>query len=206
MKFSIVIPSYLGQYRNAAKNRDTKILRAINSVLNQTFQDFEVIVISDGCQKTIDIVSRIEDTRVNCYYIEKTKTWSGEPRNAGIEVAKGDFILYLDVDDLYGENHLKNISTQLGTYDWVWFDDIRYAPKLDEWYANRCLIQQMGKHGTSNICHKRSLPYKWDHVGYAHDYYFIKHLRQNTNFAKIEGGEYYVMHVPDSTLGKGYDL
>jgi glycosyltransferase involved in cell wall biosynthesis len=206
MKFSIVIPSYLGQYRNAAQNRETKILRAVNSVITQTFQDFEVIVISDGCQRTIEIMSHVKDTRVDTYYIPKSKTWSGEPRNAGIEVAKGEFILYLDVDDLYGENHLKNIYDQLGTYDWVWFDDVRYTPKLSQWYVNRCEIMQMGKHGTSNICHKRTLPYKWDHTGYAHDYYFIKHLRQNTNFKKIEGGEYYVCHIPDSTLGKGYDL
>jgi glycosyltransferase involved in cell wall biosynthesis len=206
MKFSIVIPSYLGQYRNAAQNRDEKILRAVNSVLTQSCQDFEVIVIADGCQKTVDIVKDIADERVNVYYIEKSKTWSGEPRNSGIEVAKSDFILYLDVDDLYGENHLQNISNQLGNFDWVWFDDIRYSPKSKEWYVNKCDIRQMGKHGTSNICHKRVLPYKWDHTGYAHDYYFIKHLRQNTNFARIEGGEYYVCHIPDSTLGKGYDL
>jgi glycosyltransferase involved in cell wall biosynthesis len=204
MKFSIIIPSYLGQYRNAAQNRDTKILRAINSVVTQTYKDFEIIVIADGCEKTVDIMRNIQ--AVDTYYISKSKTWSGEPRNAGIEVAKGDFILYLDIDDLYGENHLKNISDQLAGFDWVWFDDVRYAPKADQWYVNRCNIFQMGKHGTSNICHKRSLPYKWDHTGYAHDYYFIKHLRQNTNFARIEGGEYYVCHIPDSTLGKGYDL
>jgi glycosyltransferase involved in cell wall biosynthesis len=206
MKFSIVIASYLGQYRNAAMDRETKIIRAINSVLKQTYQDFEVIAVSDGCQKTVDIVSRITDERVSCYSIPKSKVWSGEPRNTGIDVATGEFILYLDVDDLYGENHLQNISTQLGTYDWVWFDDIRYHPKSDEWYINKCDIKQMGKHGTSNVCHKRSLPYRWDHTGYAHDYYFIKHLRQNNNMARIDGGEYYVCHIPDSTLGKGYDL
>ena len=206
MKFSIVIPSYLGDYRNAAKNRDSKILRAVNSVLVQTFQDFEVIVVADGCKKTTEIVSKVEDPRVSCYYIEKSRIWSGEPRNTGIEMARGEFILYLDIDDLYGDGHLMNISTQLGTYDWVWFDDIRYTPKTEEWYINHCFIERMGKHGTSNICHKRELPYRWDHAGYAHDYYFIKHLRQNTNFSRIEGGEYYVCHIPDSTLGKGYDL
>jgi glycosyltransferase involved in cell wall biosynthesis len=206
MKFSVIIPSFLGAYRTAAKDRDKKIVRAISSVLNQSFQDFEVVVIADGCEKTVEIVSDIQDPRVSCYLINKTKTWSGVPRTTGIDNAKGEFIVYLDVDDLFGLNHLKNINEGLNGYDWVWFDDVRYSPKTDEWYENSCNILRAGSCGTSNICHKRSLPYRWDHDGYAHDYYFIKHLCQNMNRTKIQGGEYYVCHIPDSTLGKGYDL
>ena len=48
MKFTVVIPSYLGAYRTAANDRDMKIQRAVDSVLSQTFQDFEIIVIADG--------------------------------------------------------------------------------------------------------------------------------------------------------------
>jgi glycosyltransferase involved in cell wall biosynthesis len=206
MKFSVVIPSFLGEYRTAAKDRDFKIIRAVNSVLTQTYQDFEVIVVADGCEKTVEVMKQIEDTRVHTILIPKSKTWSGEPRNTGIENATGEFILYLDIDDIFGERHLENIFNGLKTYDWVWFDDIRFEPKLEQWYENPCDIIRMGKHGTSNICHKRTLPYRWDHVGYAHDYYFIKHLKQNMNYTKIEGGEYYVCHVPRSTLGEGYDV
>jgi glycosyltransferase involved in cell wall biosynthesis len=206
MKFSVIIASYLGEYRTAAKDRDRKIVRAVNSVLNQSFTDFEVIVVADGCQKTVDIIKTLSDLRISCYLIEKSKQWSGVPRNTGIEVAKGDFIVYLDIDDLYGVNHLKNINAGLNGFDWVWFDDIRYSPVSDKWYDNPCDIRKVGKHGTSNICHKRTLPYKWNHVGYAHDYYFIKSLKQNSNFTKIQGGEYYVAHVPNSNEGKGYDL
>lgn len=203
VKFSVIIPSFLGEYRNAANNRDQKILRAVNSVLNQSFKDLEVNVVADGCQKTIDILSEITDQRLSTYLIPKSKAWSGEPRNRGIEEAKGEFIIYLDVDDLYGENHLKNISDQLNGYDWVWFNDIRYSPRTNEWYENSCDINLISRHGTSNICHKRNLPYKWDYVGYAHDYYFIQKLHNNRNFTKIQNAEYYVMHVP---LAGGYDL
>lgn len=96
------------------------------------------------------------------------------------------------------ENHLKNINDQLATYDWVWFDDIRYESRSDQWYENPCDINEIGRHGTSNICHKRTLPAKWDYIGYAHDYYFVAQLRQNGNYAKIQNGEYYVMHLPGS--------
>jgi|WetSurMetagenome_2_1015567.scaffolds.fasta_scaffold32708_2 glycosyltransferase involved in cell wall biosynthesis len=202
MKFSVIIPSYLGEYRTAAKDRDKKIVRAIYSVLNQSLQDFEVIVVADGCEKTVSIT---KDLDVKTILIPKSKLWSGEPRNTGIQNASGDYIIYLDIDDVYGGDHLKNISDQLGTYDWVWFDDIRYSTKQKVWYENPCDITQIGRHGTSNICHKRNIPVKWDYVGYAHDYYFVLQLRQNGNFAKINDGEYYVCHIPNADTG-GYDL
>ena len=206
MRFTVVMASYLGEYRTAARDRDKKIVRAINSVINQSFTDWEMIVVADGCQKTMDIVSKVKDLRVKSIMVDRDKLWSGGPRNKGIELAQGEFIVYLDVDDLYGNNHLKEINEGLNGFDWVWFDDVRYSVKNDEWYQNLCDIMVIGKHGTSNICHKKSLPYRWDHKGYAHDHYFIKHLRQNSNYKKIAGGEYYVCHLPDSTLGKGYDL
>jgi len=207
MKFSIIMPSFLGEYRTAARNRDQKFVRAIKSCLNQSFQDFEVVIISDGCDKTVTLFQdNFPEENIRCFKIPKSKLWSGVPRQTGIEQAKGDYIVYLDTDDILGKDHLQNISNGLGTFDWVWFNDIRYSPHSEEWYQNPCDIMMIGKHGTSNICHKRSLPYKWDHSGYAHDYYFIKHLKQNINYTKIEGGQYYVCHIPNSNEGKGYDL
>ena len=114
----------------------------------------------------------------------------------GIEEAEGEWIIYLDIDDVYGENHLKNIAEQLGAFDWVWFDDIRFNPKLNQWFENPCDINQISRHGTSNVCHKKACDAKWEYIGYAHDYYFILQLKRNTNFAKIQGGEYYVCHIP----------
>lgn len=206
MKFSVIMPSYLGEYRTAAKDRDRKILRAINSVICQTFPDWELIVIADGCEKTVSIVSKVVDERVRCIYIERNKLWGNEARNAGIDNAKGDYIIYLDIDDLYGSTHLENVNAGLKSYDWVWFDDNRYSPRGEEWYVNVCDIIKAGKHGTSNICHKRTLKNRWKRPGYAHDHYFIRELRENINYTKIPGGEYYVCHIPDSNIGKGYDL
>jgi glycosyltransferase involved in cell wall biosynthesis len=199
MKFSIVMASLLESYPNAAKNREKKILRAINSVQQQTFRDFEIIVVADGCQRTMNLV---EDTGVKSFLIPRSRLWTGGPRNKGIEEAQGEYIVYLDIDDVFGENHLKGIAEGLANYDWVWFNDIRYAPKQGIWYENPCDIIKIGRHGTSNICHKK-MNVKWDHPGYAHDYYFVQKLRQNTNYAKIECGEYYVCHIPGR---EGYDL
>ena len=200
MKFTCVIPSLLAPYPNAAKNRDNKIFRAIGSVFKQTFKDYEIIVVAHGCQKTMDLLRGME---VRTFLIPKSPLWSGEPRNKGIEEAEGEYIVYLDIDDIWGENHLSGISEQLGEGDWVWFDDIRYMPKSGRWYQNPCDITKIGRHGTSNICHKKALPVRWKHSGYAHDFYFVQELRRYPSYKKIEGGEYYVAHLP----GKGgYDL
>ena len=195
MRFSVVIPSFLGEYRKAAENRDKKIIRAVNSVLEQSFTDFEIIVIADGCQKTVDIMSEYDDPGIRTFLIPKGKMWSGDPRNKGIDEAKGEYIAYLDIDDMFGVNHLQGLNDKLNGYDWVWFEDIRYMPKNNEWYQNPCNIAKIGLCGTSNICHKR-LDVRWDHDGYAHDFYFIAQLREFKNYTKVDAGEYYVMHLP----------
>lgn len=201
MTFSVVIPSYLASYAGAAKDRDKKLIRAVDSVLNQSFKDFEVHVIADGCKQTLEIM---KDYPVNLWYINHKKLWSGGPRNKGIEEATGDWIIYLDIDDVYGEDHLKKVADSLGNYDWVWFNDLRWNKRSEIWYENQCHIKTLGKCGTSNICHKRSLEMYWDENGrYAHDFYFIKKLLTNRNFTKIATPEYFVCHIPG--LG-GYDI
>jgi glycosyltransferase involved in cell wall biosynthesis len=140
---------------------------------------------------------------VRSFIIPRGKHFGGGPRNKGIDEAEGEYIVYLDIDDFYGPDHLLKINEGLGTYDWVWYNDIRWNGK---WYENFCDIYHVGKHGTSNICHKKSLGVKWDVSGYAHDYHFVQKLLKFKNFKKIGTPEYYVAHVPASGRHGGYDL
>lgn len=98
MFFSIVIPTF---------NRENLITQTINSILNQTFTDFEIIVIDDGSKdKTEEVVKLINSDKIKYYKIENNGI--GYARNKGINYAKGNYIGFLDSDDLYYNNHLQN--------------------------------------------------------------------------------------------------
>jgi glycosyltransferase involved in cell wall biosynthesis len=207
MRFSVVMASYLKPYQGGASKRDEKFIRAIKSILNQTFKDFEIIVVADGCDLTYELVEKHFKYNVSCYLITKQPFWSGVPRTLGGMMAKGDFILYLDSDDKWGKDHLKIINDNLKDYDWVWFNDYRYNRQKKKFIENRCYINRIGFSGTSNICFKRSLGVTWNYTGYAHDYYFNRELlRASKNSTKIETPEYYVCHLPTHPGGIGYDI
>lgn len=194
MKFSVVIPSCLGSYSGAASRRDEKLVRAVQSVLGQTFQDFEIQVVADGCQQTVELMKQFTDERAHVTLIPKAPLWDGAPRNTGIDKAEGEFIIYLDTDDYWGENHLQIISDGLKDYDWVFFND--YICR-DEWIERHCDINRLGQNGTSNICHRKSLGARWAHRGYGHDHHFNQSLMMKSQkYAKIATPEYFVCHIP----------
>jgi glycosyltransferase involved in cell wall biosynthesis len=89
-KVSVIIPTF---------NRAEFLHSAITSVLNQTFQDFEILVIDDASEdQTQEVVNRFHDTRITYLHHEANR---GEAcaRNSGIVNSKGEFIAFLDDDD-----------------------------------------------------------------------------------------------------------
>ena len=95
---SVVIPTH---------NRAELLKRAINSVLRQTFEDFELIVVDDASSdNTPEVVESINDSRIRYVRLKKN---SGGPvaRNTGIKKARGEFIALLDDDDEWLPNRLE---------------------------------------------------------------------------------------------------
>lgn len=101
--FSIVIPTF---------NRYEELKRSIGSVIAQSFVDWELIVVDDGSEdETETLLNQYakKDPRIR-YFYRKTERLKGVStcRNIGIEKAKGEYVAYLDSDDEWLENKLKN--------------------------------------------------------------------------------------------------
>lgn len=101
--FSVVIPAY---------NRSGVVGNAIESVINQECDDFELIVIDDGStDDTKEAVLKFRDERVR--YIYQKNKGGAEARNNGIDKAAGKYIAFLDSDDIFRKSHLANALTVL---------------------------------------------------------------------------------------------
>ena len=190
------MPSYLGKYKSSATNKDTKIVRAIYSVLEQSYQDFELVIVADGCHQTVDIVKQIDTDKISLYFINKQRMWSGLVRNTGIHKSEGEWIVYLDIDDMFGPDHLKIIAEQLGGKDWYWFNDRSWNNRQEQFNEHHCQLIR-GKCGTSNLCHRPDLV-GWDERNnYYQDWQFVSNLMiVSKDYEKIETPQYLICHVP----------
>ena len=97
-KVSVIIPTY---------NREKTILRALQSVLDQTYTNIEVLVIDDGSTDgTADIVNGVNDERVKYIVLEKNDGPSNA-RNMGVQMAEGEWIAFQDSDDCWHKDKLE---------------------------------------------------------------------------------------------------
>lgn len=99
-KFSIIIPVY---------NVEQYLKRTLDSVFKQTYQNFEVIVVNDGCtDKSMDI-ARKYDVKI----IDTTHVGVSEARNIGVTYARGEYLLFLDSDDYWDIKLLESIQQSI---------------------------------------------------------------------------------------------
>lgn len=103
-RFSIIMAAY---------NAEKEIERSIKSVLNQNFKDYEFIVINDAStDNTAEVVSKYSEIKLISHTENKR---AGGARNTGIENATGEYIVFLDSDDvLSDENVLAKINEKIG--------------------------------------------------------------------------------------------
>lgn len=206
-KISLIMPSFLGEYKFGAKDRVAKFHRAVNSFLKQNYDNKELIVVSDGCEITSrEILNYKDNSQIKHIYISKQELFSGLVREEGLKNAMGDIICYLDSDDMFGDNHLVAINSGFVHHqvDWVYFDDyVLYALHpitrdiLSE--GTRSVDLEYGRIGTSSVAHKKQFDINWLGChGYGHDWTFVKKLIDSgKSRAKIYNTKYYVCHIPN---------
>ena len=101
---SVIIPTY---------NRASLLPRAIHSVLNQTYQDFEVIIVDDcSTDNTEQVVASYKDSRILYICLDQNSGSSAKPRNIGLKQATGKYIALLDSDDEWLPENLEKQVTK----------------------------------------------------------------------------------------------
>ena len=186
---SVVIPTY---------NRSGIVKEAIESVLKQTYTDLEVLVVDDGStDDTQAIVKQLPDSRVNYYYKE-----NGGPsgaRNLGLDKSKGQYISFLDSDDLWPAEYLETVIGQLDkNKDFntaytrvicIQQDGTEADMSADKRYKSGWMAEAFFETGPglfpSAICFRKSV---WDDIFWdeqligGEDYDLFVRISANTNF------------------------
>lgn len=127
LKISIIVPTY---------NLEKYITRTLDSLKKQTFVNFEVYVIDDAStDKTVEQVKKFCDIDKRFNLIELSQNQGiSHARNVGIQIAKGDYIIFVDGDDALSRNALKKlsyaISTSSGAIDAIYFN-LKIVPDGD---------------------------------------------------------------------------
>ncbi len=137
---SVIIPT---------KDRPEMLAQAIQSVLDQTFTELEIIVVNDGGVDVQSVLSRL-NTKGNITYKKHDRALDrSAARNTGIRVARGKYIAYLDDDDIYYPNHIETLVKSL--------ENSEYQIA----YTDAVMAQQEKQNGEYVTLH-RSVPYSLD--------------------------------------------
>ncbi|MBR9756704.1 MAG: glycosyltransferase family 2 protein [Algicola sp.] len=125
--FSVIIPLY---------NKEAFVATTLKSVLEQTFSDYELIIVNDGSTDgSLKKVKAFTDPRISIINMENKGV--SYARNLGIEKSTGAFICFLDADDVWKPNHLEHLNFLIKTYPNCGL----YCTAYDKTYFNKINIK-----------------------------------------------------------------
>lgn len=120
--FSIVVPTY---------NRAHLIGKTLQTILQQKFTDFEVLVVDDGSKdNTADVVKQFDDERIQ--YLQKANAERGAARNYGAARARGSYVNFFDSDDLMLPHHLSVAKAMISQGNNPEFFHLGYEHRVDD--------------------------------------------------------------------------
>lgn len=107
VKISVILPVY---------NSDKYIRKAVESVLAQSFSDFELIIVNDGStDNTLNILNDFDDSRITI--VNQSNQGPGASRNRALDIINGEYVMFLDSDDWYHPDALKISLEEITRYD-----------------------------------------------------------------------------------------
>ena len=119
-------------------NEENFIKDSVSSVLNQSLEDFELIIIDDGSSdNTLNIINGFDDERIKVFSWDNKGL--GASRNYGLDLASGEYVMFLDGDDCFVENALEIAYLEASgkNTDLSFFKIINYSDKFYEsdWFS-----------------------------------------------------------------------
>jgi len=140
-RISIVIPLY--------NKRDT-IISTIESVLRQTYQDFEIVIVDDGSTDySLQQVETIKDSRI--IVVKQTNSGVSAARNRGIKESRSEFIAFLDADDEWDEDYLETQISLLEKYTDCNIAATNYRFKDNKGFMSRTILNKIPFQGETGI-------------------------------------------------------
>jgi len=182
--FSVIIPTY---------NRKTKLHVCLDSVLSQTFTNYEIVIIDNGSTDNTEkmIIEKYRDSRIHYFWQEGSGS-PANPRNQGIHKAQGDWVAFLDSDDVWHPEKLESV-----------YDKIQTKPEADVICHNERMHDQL-----NNKFHEIS------HVRIANDIYKSMLMEGNclspsaTSIRRsvLIDNDLYFNEAPEFAIVEDYDL
>lgn len=147
--FSVVIPLF---------NKRRHIKKTIESVLGQTYSDYEIVVINDGSTDgSAEIAESIKDQRLRV--INQENGGVSRARNIGIREARGVYICFLDADDLWHEDYLAEVYSAIKDDPARDFIATRFT-RIDEW-TEQALNPDVPERAAIRVQVVKNLPEEW---------------------------------------------
>jgi hypothetical protein len=199
--------SYLGEYPGSRENSDKKFLRAVESFINQTDKDSELVIVSDGCEITHRLYYKHfkSNDRIKYVYVDKDtpnmyegekKFFRGLPREIGRVVATGEVISYMDSKYFWNKHPEKDWGINVSWYDNIHRknnpipheeklyedssneDEIKIKGLESKWYAVKGKPNSVPMQPTV-LSHKNHVKTKWrDTTGRSEDIDFNQRIRK----------------------------
>lgn len=134
---SVIIPVY---------NSEPYLSEAIEGVLNQTFTDFELICVNDGStDNSLKILRRYAKKHKNVTVIDKPNTGAGDSRNVGYQASCGEYLLWLDSDDIFEPELLEKLYDKIKATDadiCIYTFD-KFDEATNDFFSIRSLVQDL---------------------------------------------------------------
>ncbi len=207
MKFTVITPTY---------KRANKLVRAVNSVLSQTYTDWEMIIVNDSPHDNTyqGFASSINDSRIH-YHINDTNRGVNYSRNFAMDKASSgsDWTIFLDDDDYLAPDSLQTFHDLILLHSGKkWFITNRAyvdgkpvtqfpAPEAEYSYIWDCLILKRGKGDVTHCIETKLLT--TNHIRYSRH---IKQAEEWIFYYQISLLEKLFYHDHNSTITDGYDI